>query len=212
MFLSSLFVIASMLTLQAQTISSSIYFMPAIQNFSTTNLNRSLTTAGLADVPLSFGSGAGGYGANGKWRFGGEGTYFSGDADRANTSTSVSGGLGYFYTGFLVSKNNWTLIPAVGIGYGGMTVAATRRSTSPTIDQLLTNNANSSTVSIGDGFIHTSIAIEKPITDNIYFGIKGSYHLGLSGKQTWEAKGLNTSVADSFSHWQLSFSIGFALR
>lgn len=205
-------VLASAWVLCAQSPSSALYLMPAVQGFRADQLNRSLAAAGFADLPITFGSGAGGFGTVGRWRIGGEGTYFAGSASRGTTTTSIDGGLGYFYAGYLAHQKTWTFIPAVGLGFGGMNVKATRTTAATSIDQLLTSDPNTHMAAMGDGFVHTSLAVEKNMSDNLYLGLKGSYHIGLSGARTWKAEGLSNSVADPFSHWQVSIAIGFRLQ
>lgn len=204
--------LGSLVQLKAQNPGSALYLMPSTQQFLFSNINDALTQAGLPEAPMTFGSGAGGFGSMGKWRVGGEGTYFSGDATRGQSTTSLSGGLGYFYGAYVLSRKKWNLVPAVGLGYGGLTLTATRATSAVSIGGLLSNEANSSTVAMGDGFIHTSVGIERNLSDSMFFGIKGVYNLGMSGNRDWTTNGLRESVSDSFSSIQLSLTVGFVLR
>lgn len=199
--------------LKAQNPGSSIYLMPAAQRFQFGNINNILTQAGLPEAPMTFGNGAGGFGSVGSnWRIGGEGTYFSGDASRGQNTTSLSGGLGYFYGAYVWSHKSWNVVPALGIGYGGLTLTGTRSTSANSIVELFGSAANSSTVSMGDGIAHTSLGIERYLSDNMFFGIKASYNLGLSGERTWKANGLPNSTSDPFTSFQVSIAVGFVLK
>jgi hypothetical protein len=198
--------------LKAQNPGSALYLMPATQRFSFGSLNNVLAQAGLPEAPMTFGSGAGGFGSAGNWRIGGEGTYFSGDASRNQNTTSLAGGLGYFYGAYVWQQNKWNIVPAAGIGYGGLTLTATRSTTATSIGELFGSSANSSTVSIGDGFMHTSLGIERNISDSMFFGIKASYNMGIRGERAWKTNGLTNSVSDPFRSFQVSLNIGFVLK
>ena len=209
-----IFTIAFGLTIQlkAQNAGSTLYLMPAAQRFGFENINNILAQADLPEASITFGSGAGGFGSIGNWRIGGEGNYFSGDASRGTNITSLSGGLGYFYGAYVWQRKKWNVVPAAGIGVGGLTLNATRASSANSIEDLIGNAANSSTVSLGDGIIHTSLGIERNISDAMFIGIKTSYNMGLSGNREWKTTGLTNSVSDSFNSFQLSLSIGFVLK
>ena len=198
--------------LKAQNAGSTLYLMPATQLFPFGNINNALARAGLPETPMTFGSGAGGFGSIGNWRVGGEGIYFSGDASRGTDLTSLSGGLGYFYGAYVWQRKKWNIVPAAGIGFGGLTLNATRASSANSIGELIGNAANSSTVSLGDGITHTSLGIERNISDAMFIGVKASYNMGLGGNREWKTTGLTNSVSDSFNSFQLSLSIGFVLK
>jgi hypothetical protein len=198
--------------LKAQSPGSAIYLMPAAQRFSFNSMNNILAQTGLAEVPMTFGSGVGGFGTVDRWRIGGEGTYFSGDASRGQNRTSLSGGLGYFYGAYVWQRKNWNIVPAVGIGFGGLTLTATRSVPASSLVELFSSEVNGSSVSIGDGFVHTSLGIERNISDTMFLGMKASYNMGLSSERTWKADGLTASLNDSFSSFQLSLNIGFILH
>jgi hypothetical protein len=202
----------SMIQLKAQNTGNALYLMPTTQQFSFSKINQALTQAGLAELPITFGTGVGGFGFTRRWRIGGEGTYFSGDASLRQNTTSLSGGQGYFYGAYVWQRSKWNVVPAIGIGYGGLTLTATRSIPANSIGELFGTAANSSTISIGDGFVHTSLGIERNLSDAMFMGIKASYNLGLSGERTWRADGLANSVRDSFSSFQLSLNFGFVLR
>lgn len=204
--------IGSWCQLKAQNPSSALYLMPATQRFSFGSMNNALAQAGLPEAPMTFGSGVGGFGAVGHWRIGGEGTYFSGNAARGQNNTSLTGGMGYFYGAYVWQRNQWNVVPAAGIGFGGLTLTAIRSTTANSLGELLGSRANSSTVSMGDGFIHTALSIERRLSDTMFFGIKAAYHMGLSGKRAWTTNGLTNSISDPFQSFQLSVNIGFALR
>ncbi|MFN5171097.1 MAG: hypothetical protein ACK5DD_15885 [Cyclobacteriaceae bacterium] len=206
-------IISLLISGNAQSQSSALYLMPSFQFYSYSNLNQSLRAAGFPEVGATFGSGAGGFGTvNNRWRVGGEGTYFSGANHTGTTTTSAEGGLGLFYAGYVLTQKSWRWVPQAGIGYGGLAVTATRSVSTNSIGDLLTNAPNSSTVSMGDGFVHTSLSIERNLSDAMFIGLKASYNLGLSGEREWETNGLANAVRDPFSSFQLSFNIGFVLR
>lgn len=207
-----LLVISSISIAKSQNQGSALYLMPATQLFSFGNINNALTQAGLPEAPMTFGSGAGGFGSIRNWRIGGEGTYFSGNASRGQNTTSLSGGLGYFYGAYVWQRNKWNIVPAAGIGFGGLTLTATRATSATSIGELFGSEPNSSTISMGDALLHTSLGIERNISDAIFFGIKASYNMGLSGKREWRAAGLTNTVSDPFQSFQLSLNIGFVLR
>jgi hypothetical protein len=211
-FVGTLFVCLTLSLAHAQAPSSALHLMPGVQGFSFNRLNSILVAAGFAEVPATFGSGVGGFGTFNRWRFGGEGTYFSGARTRGNNTTSVDGGLGYFYAGYVVGKQTWRWVPALGIGYGGLDVRTSRGTPVASLDQVLTTSPNSSLVSIGDAFIHTAVAVERSLSESMFLGVKASYNIGLSGDRAWKADGLAATVSDPFSNWQINVSVGFRLH
>lgn len=201
-----------MFQLKAQNSSSALYLMPSAQRFSFGNINKALSQAGLPEAPMTFGSGAGGFGTIGQWRIGGEGTYFSGDASRGQNTTSLTGGLGYFYGGYVWQRNKWNIVPAAGIGFGGLRLVATRSTNAASIGDLLETESNSRVVSMGDGFIHTTLGLERNLSNSMFLGLKAAYNIGLSGERAWKANGLTNSISDPFRSFQLSLNIGFILQ
>ncbi len=189
---------------------ASVYFMPSVQFFKFDNLNRLLKQNGFPETGVVYTNGFGGYGTIHRWRIGGEGMYFSGSSGNANNETSMSGGLGYFYTGYNLSFGRWQLIPAAGFGWGGLTVNATRQ-TDTSLQNLLSTQPNSSQITNGNSFIHTGLSLERILANSFYLGIKGSYNAALSST-TWSAPGLTSSVADPFGGFQASLVVGFLLK
>ncbi len=196
---------------QSQHTTSSIYLAPGVQQFSFSKLNNILTEAGFDKVPLAIGFGTGGYGQHKHLRVGGEGYYFSGSASRESTTTEINGGWGYFYAGYKIGNNSWRLIPGLGLGWGGSNVSAIRTS-SASLNDLINTQPNTSLISIGGTFLHTAITIERDLPGQQYLAIKGTYNRDFSSKNEWTASGLTSSVSDSFSGFQLSLIIGFALH
>jgi hypothetical protein len=132
-----LLALSSLIQLHAQNPGSALYLMPAFYGFAFDNMNQMLMQAGFSEAPLAFGSGAGGFGSIGNWRIGGEGTYLSGSASRGQNATTLSGGLGYFYGARVWQLKKWNLVPAAGLGFGGLTMAATRPTTAGAVGALL---------------------------------------------------------------------------
>lgn len=189
----------------------SLYLMPSVQGFNLSNLDSDLTDASYAEIPLTFGSGVGGFGTYKKWRFGGEGTYFSGERSFENKYTVAQGGWGFFYAGYQLSNRTWRVVPQAGFGFGGLTVHATRPTSAASVDALL-QEGNSTSLSIGGTLLHTALSIEKEIGDNFYVGLKSSYNISLSGKSAWSANGLTNSTNDTFDGLQAALIIGFILK
>lgn len=189
----------------------SLYLMPSVQMFSFKNINLALNDAGFAETPLTFGSGAGGFGEYNRWRFGGEGTYFSGDKMLNGKSTSLEGGWGYFYAGYHLTENSWRLIPQLGIGFGGASLHAIMPTTSNNINDLL-SQGNGSSLTIASTFAHTALSIEKNIQSGFYMGLKSSYNLAVGGPSAWKANGLAVAPEDAFSGFQLALIVGFILK
>jgi hypothetical protein len=195
----------------AQNSGGTLYMIPSIQVFSFNNINQSISNADFGEVPVTFGNVIGGYGVVNNWVIGGEGSYFSGTNSSPNTSTTLSGGWGYFYGGYTFNKTKWRIVPALGIGFGGCFVNATRNTQVPDLAALLTDQPNSSQISLGDALLHTSLSFERFLSKQVYIGIKASYNLGLTGKQPWEADGLQNSTEDAFGGFQAGIKIGFLL-
>lgn len=189
----------------------SLYLMPAVQGFNFSNLNSDLKGAGFAETPMTFGSGAGGFGVFKQWRFGGEGTYFSGERFLEDKSTVAQGGWGFFYAGYELSKRSWRIVPQAGIGFGGLTIHATRPTSAASVSQLL-QEGNSTSLSIVGSLLHAALSLEKEFSNNFYVGIKSSYNISLSGKTTWSAKGLTNATADTFNGLQAALIVGFILK
>lgn len=196
--------------LAQSTSGGSIYFYPNLQVFSFQNLNQSFSQAGFEDVPITAGFGVGGFGQFNRWRLGGEGTYFSGGKSNEITSTETEGGWGYFYSGYVIGST-WRMIPAVGIGWGGLTVNAIQ-SAQVSFPEFLTTAPNTSRVSLGDVFLHSALTLERMLGKHHYLGAKVTYNLGLSGSQDWSANGLVNSVSDPFRGIQASLVFGFNLN
>lgn len=189
----------------------SLYLMPSVQGFNFSNLNSDLKGAGFAETPVTFGSGAGGFGVFKQWRFGGEGTYFSGERSFEDKSTAAQGGWGFFYAGYELTNRSWRIVPQAGIGFGGLTIHATRPTSAASVSQLL-QEGNSTSLSIGGSLLHAALSLEKEFSNSFYVGIKSSYNISLSGKSAWSAKGLTNATTDTFSGLQASLIIGFILK
>jgi hypothetical protein len=189
----------------------SLYLMPSVQGFNFSNLNNDLKEAGFAETPVTFGSGAGGFGVYKQWRFGGEGTYFSGERFLEENSTVAQGGWGFFYAGYQLSNRTWRIVPQAGIGFGGLTIHATRPTSAASVGQLL-QEGNSTSLSMGGSLLHTALSIEKEVSNNFYVGIKSSYNISLSGKTAWSAKGLSNATTDTFNGLQVALIVGFILK
>lgn len=189
----------------------SLYLMPAVQGFNFGNLNSELKEVGFAETPLTFGNGVGGFGVFKQWRFGGEGTYFSGERSFEDKSTVAEGGWGFFYAGYQLSNRTWRIVPQAGIGFGGLTIHATRSTSAASVGQLL-QEGNSTSLSLGGSLLHTALSLEKEVSNNFYVGIKSSYNLSLSGKTEWSAKGLTNTTSDTFNGLQVALIIGFILK
>lgn len=188
----------------------SVYFSPSLQVFSFQKLNQSFSQAGFEAVPVSSGFGVGGFGQLNRWRLGGEGTYFSGSKSNEIRSTEAEGGWGYFYGGYVIGSR-WRMIPALGIGWGGISVNAIQLATA-SFPEFLTTAPNTSRVSLGDVFLHSSLALERTLGKHYYLSAKATYNLGLSGSQAWSANGLTNSVSDPFRGFQASLVFGFILN
>jgi len=203
--------VANITSSLSQHTTGSIYLAPGIQQVTFSNLNNLLTQAGFHKVPLAIGFGTGGYGQHKHLRVGGEGYYFAGSATSESTTTELQGGWGYFYAGYKIGNNSWRFIPGLGLGWGGSNVSAIR-TTNSSLSDLITNQPNTSLMSIGDTFIHTSITIERDLPGEQYLAFKGTYNRGFSKDNEWTAPGLTNSVSDSFGGFQLSLIIGFTLQ
>ncbi len=207
----TILLLSSTLTSFAQQGGGVLYLTPAIHVFSFSNLNQVLHGAGFSKVSSTFGFGSGGYGEFNRLRIGGEGTYFMGSSSGESGTTSVQGGWGFFYGGYSIVNTKWRIVPEVGFGFGGTSVQAIQQ-TSGTLSDLLTTQPNASNLSIGDVFAHGAVGVEWKVTSNQYIGLKSAYNLALSGAKPWETPGLQQTVADPFSGFQLSFLVGFYIR
>lgn len=196
----------------AQTRGGALYMMPGIQRFQFSSLDGALAQAGFAETPVSFGKGFGGFGSAGNWRLGGEGTYFSGQALRGQNTTLLSGGMGYFYGAYVWQQGPWRIVPAAVPGFGGLVLSAVRATTVATAGELLGSQPNSSTLSMGDVFVHTSLGIERPLSQHMFIALRGAYHLGIGGNKPWNAEGFTAVLHDAFRSFQINLNVGFVLR
>jgi hypothetical protein len=190
--------------------SGMFYFLAGIQDIPFNYLNEALTRNGFAETPTTFGSGSGGFGKINRWRVGGEGVYFFGSNSLNGNKTKAEGGLGYFYGGYEWGKASWKIVPALGFGLGGLTVSATRTAGNLSIDQLLTTNPNSTSLSNGGTFMHSSVMLEKNIA-HWAIALKGVYNASLSSDRNWKANENTVALADAFGGFSLTLSIGFWL-
>ncbi len=210
----SLCLLLTTLAVQAQSTTpiprGKLYLVTQVQFPSFNNLNHELTASGYAPVTVSFGSGTGGYGSIHRWIIGGEGNYFSAEQKENGKTTSMNGGWGFLFAGYVLSKGKVLVYPSLGIGGGGAAVHLITNAGNNTLGDLLATEGNSTSISMGSFLVNTAISLEYPIGNQFDIGLKASYVTSLQ-EHAWQADGMSPSLSDSFGGFTLAFQFGFRL-
>lgn len=187
-----------------------IYLVTQVQFPTFNNLNDELTAFGYAPVTASFGSGTGGYGSIHRWIIGGEGNYFSAEQKKNGKITSLNGGWGFLFAGYVLTKGKVLVYPSIGLGGGGAAVHLIKNAENNTLGDLLTTEGNSTSISMGSFLVNPAISLEYPIGNQLDIGLKASYVTSFQ-EHAWQAEGMSPTVSDSFGGVTLAFHFGFRL-
>lgn len=210
----SLLLLLTTLAVQAQVSNriprGKLYLVSQVQFPSFNNLNHALTEADYAPVKVSFGSGTGGYGSIHRWIIGGEGNNFSAEKKENGKITSMNGGWGFLFAGYVLSKGKVLVYPSLGIGGGGAAVHLIKNAGNNNLGDLLATEGNSTSISMGSFLVNTAISCEYPVGNQMDIALKASYVTSLQ-EHAWQADGMSPSVSDSFGGLTLAFQFGFRL-
>jgi hypothetical protein len=146
--------------------------------------------------------GGAGYGQRGRVLFGAEGHALLGEEEStadASRQITLNGGYGLFRLGILAfSESGFELVPAIGLGGGGMALQIAERS-APSFEDVLEDPARSSTLTTGMFVIDGSLGLnyrfdtsdrgERP--GGILLGVQGGYTYS-PWNSSWELDGLNS--------------------
>jgi hypothetical protein len=145
--------------------------------------------------------GGGGYGERGRLLIGGEGHAVLGaseDVPDGRRRVSLDGGYGLFRIGFIASSPGGVdVVPALGVGGGGLTLGILERS-APTFGEVLDEPGRSSRLSSGSFLLDASIAAHYRIPSRREDDAEGGLMIGLhagytfaAGGSSWRLDGLN---------------------
>lgn len=193
----------------AQERGSAFYLLQQVQFFRTPNLSDALSNSNLSDLPVTFGSGVGGYGYSKNFVIGGEGTYFSGERKNNNTQTDIDGGWGYFYTGYRYAKNKLVVQPTAGIGFGGYTITVLNKENP--ITSLNGGTDRLVRVNNGNFLVHSGLLLEYAISSTNAIGLKSGYNFSL-GKRAYESDFGDLNIEDPFSAFYINLTFSFTLK
>jgi len=167
------------------------FFMAGVQGMDIGDLNSRLRANGYGEFSETFASfGGGGYGINGRFLIGGEGTAVIAGGESATIGgeyfkTSLGGGYGLFKLGYIIyRRDGFILYPSFGIGGGGIGLDITQEATIP-FDQHLQNPRRKTSLSSGFFLIDLGLGADRLVTVNrkgdeeggIVFGIHAGYLL-----------------------------------
>ena len=165
-------------------------------------LNARLLSAGYPEMDDRFLTlGGAGYRVMNRILIGGEGHGLLGREETTADATrriSLNGGYGLFRLGYLLLADyGFDLVPAIGIGGGGMSLKITERG-SPTFDDVLGQPARSSTLSTGMLLVDGSVGVNYRVAlgppdrrrGGILIGLHGGY-LYSPWNSSWDLDGLS---------------------
>jgi hypothetical protein len=176
------------------------------QNLS--NINNTLQNYGFnSSSNLGYSSGAGGYGWFGKFKVGGEGTYFRSENDATNQATKLQGFGGNMYAAYLINpKSKIHLLPLIGIGGESVNLLANKESTTTDFSQVV-EQPQTLNFETGSFYLKTALQLEYKGQKSV-MGLQVGYQY--SPNQEWQLnnKMLFGAPSDRLSNFFLRFTIG----
>jgi hypothetical protein len=171
------------------------YFMIGYSGFSVSDINTQFQISGYPELQKgTISLGGGGHFVYRNWIIGGEGHGLpGGKVSNDRYDLSISGGYGFFNTGYIVyHTKTLNLYPLVGVGGGGSSVVITEKANEPSgFEEVLCNSARQSTITNGGFMMNFSIGADffvladktENATGGWLIGIKAGYVVQLNNNQ-----------------------------
>lgn len=177
------------------------------QNLS--SINQNLQNYGFnSSSNLAYSSGAGGYGWFGRFKVGGEGTYFRNENDDNNQITELQGFGGNFYTAYLVNpKSKIHILPLIGLGGESLILSSNKNNSVATNFSQGLEQPQNLQLQTGNFYLKTALQFEYKARRSV-MGFQVGYQYAPNQEWQLNNKSLFGAPSDRLSNFFLKFTIG----